>query len=434
MMTRTRERLFLIILVVTSLLTFFYQLGSLFSKMVSDEQSFLMEADFLKDYPYYPYLILPNGLGTTHTFLIYLMVLSLRVFGYTLFGLRFFPALFGFLGVFLMYRLVKNLTQSSQKALIAGFVLSVTSWYLSVSRVAVEVSEYIFFSLLCVFFLTLFISVKDERVSVLSKQISKSSLYLFLCGLSFGLLQNTYQSARFIIFFLVAFFILYWISNKTKVSDIFRHILFFSIGSLLTLAPLIYVYIMHRESFDSRSTELVFNQNLPLKTLVWSIKESVVRTLGMFHFVGYDVSCYNLPRKPMLDIFSGIFMVLGAVASLRAFSKNQKILFYSFFITSLLPSFLSYWPATPHGLRGAAVLIPTVIFVTLGIDWLGKVFREKKYYFVVTMIVIISFLNLKTYFWDLSQIQFDCFRFEVGDLKEFEDHFLESTKGVRFIR
>lgn len=434
MLTKFKNNYLILIPILIGLGTLFWGLGTHYQKLVSDEMTFLLNADFLKGYPYYPYLILPLGIGTTHTFLPYLIQFSLNLFGYTVFGLRFVPALYGFLGIIIFYLLLKNISLKNNLALIGAILLAACQWYLAVSRVAIEISEILFYSLITLYFLTCFLNTNTDRVKLKNLHIEKATLYMFLTGLSFGIVQHTYQSARVYLLFFGLFFPLYWFVKKVSLKKITFLVIIFGSGFLITISPLIYAYLNHPESFDSRRGELVFFQNLSLPDLFWSLRQSTIRTLGMFHVQGYSVSCYNVPNRAMLDPISGILMLLGLILSWKSFKKEINLVIYLFFFVSLLPSIISYWPATPHGLRAAGAIIPSILWVSLGLNRLGQAVKKFYWPFVFIIICLIGFLNLKTYFVDQSLLQKDCFRIDVNDFQKEKDRFLNQTGGVKFIR
>ena len=412
--------------------TLFYGLGTTYQKLISDEDTFLLLAEFVKGLPYYPYVIFPNNLGTTHSLLVYLIRLSLDVFGYSNFALRFVPAVYGLLGIVVFFYFLKNVFNSQRIAFLGACLLSVTHWYLAISRVAIEISEVLFFSLLNLLLLVLFIRSKGN-LKIGKFEISKSAVYIFLTGLSFGLVQHTYQSARIYVLFYVFFFPLYWLTNRLEIRKLVIQASFFTFGLVLAVAPLVYVYFDHPESFDSRRSELVFYQNLSPSELIWSLKESTLRTLGMFHLRGYDVSCYNVPGKPMLDWVTGVLFVIGIFLSFRYLDRHMKLVFYLFFVVALVPSIISYWPASPHGLRAAGVIIPTIGFSAIALD---KVTRLSGRYWVLMAALLfglIGFFNLKAYFVDQAALQTDCFRKDINNIAEVKRKFLEEN-GVGLIR
>ncbi len=434
MWEKLKENKLVLIPSLIGLVTLFYGLGSHYQKLVSDEMTFFLNADFLKGDPYYPYLILPEGIGTTHTLLPYLIGFSLEIFGYTIFGLRFVPALFGLLGIAVFFFLVKGMVNKHRSALLAATLLALTHWYIAISRVAIELSEILFFTILNLYCLSLFLNVDPSTATIGNFKIKKKYIFILLTGLTFGLVQHTYQSARVYLLFYILFFPIYWWVKKVRLKEMVVYSLLFALGFIITLSPLIFAYLQHPESFDSRKGELVFYQNLGPQDLLWSLKESTFRTLGMFHFRGSDVSCYNVPARPMLDPYSSFFLIIGFVLALKNFRREVNLVLLLFFAVALVPSIISYWPAAPHGLRASGVIIPTMVWVGLGLEKTSQLFKKYQWIFLIFALLIIGYLNLKTYFVDQASLQTDCFRIDVGDFQKYKDQFLEFTEGVKYIR
>lgn len=460
MLTKLKQGPVLIVIpLIIGSLTLFFGLGTLYRNLISDERSLLLAADLLKGHPYYPYLIWPN-VGTTHTFLIYLLQIPLNIMGYSVLALRLVPALFGLGGVIAFFILLRNIFGSFRIAVLGSTILSFTHWYLAMSRVTIELSEFLFFGIAQLIFLTLFcrantslfaVGIKPGKErpanwrgyptvllqdsSFVKTQGRRALVYIFLAGVSFGLMQHTYQSARFFVLFYLFFLPLYWLMNRVQPKEVIKQGGLFVFGVLLIIAPLIYVYLSHPESFDSRKVELVFSQNLKPQELFWSLKQSTLRTLGMFHFRGSDVRCYNIPRSPMLDPISGVLFVLGAVFSFKQLRKEFSLMLVLFFLVALLPSIFSYWPAAPHGLRAAGTIIPIVVWLSLGIERLATISKSSYSWIVVfAILAAVGFLNLKSYFVDLAALQDDCFQYNISTFDDYKREFLENTKGVKFVR
>jgi len=111
----------------------------------------------------------------------------------------------------------------------------------------------------------------------------------------------------------------------------------------------------------------------------------------------------------------------------------MKLVFYLFFVVALVPSIISYWPASPHGLRAAGVIIPTIGFSAIALD---KVTRLSGRYWVLMAALLfglIGFFNLKAYFVDQAALQTDCFRKDINNIAEVKRKFLEEN-GVGLIR
>lgn len=91
------------------------------------------------------------------------MALSILVFGDTSFAWRFFSALFGFGTIIMIYLITLNLFKNRKVAIIASFVASLDGLLLVMSRIAMNDSYFLFFSLLAIY---LFIKNKNLLMGV----------------------------------------------------------------------------------------------------------------------------------------------------------------------------------------------------------------------------------------------------------------------------
>ena len=136
----------------------------------------------------------------------------------------------------------------------------------------------------------------------------------------------------------------------------------------------------------------------------------------------------------MLDPISGLLFLVGLILSFRILDFRYSLVFISFFLFSLLPSILSYWPAAPQGLRAAGSIVPIVLYTTIGLEALAKLLRKYYIPIIVVVISVIAIVNLQIYFKYQPQLQDDCFKSKVENFEDFKKHFLQETGGVKFIR
>lgn len=112
---------------------------------------------------------------------IYLTIIPVKIFGLSVFSLRFISALAGTLAVPAIYLLSKNLLKSNPLALLASFLLSISTYHIFQSRPALEAN----------LSLTLIIA----GFAILTTATRKKIWY-FLGGLLLALSLHTYNSAR----------------------------------------------------------------------------------------------------------------------------------------------------------------------------------------------------------------------------------------------
>ena len=149
-----------------------------------------------KDYFGNPWPIHFQSFADTRTPLyIYSSVATVKVFGITAWGVRFPAAIFGILGVWAIYLLVKELFKDEKMAIIASGVLALSPWHIQYSRAGFEVTMLLTFLLLGLYFF--FKSLKEPKWLWLSVVFLVSCLWI-------------YSTAKLFIPLLLVFLFLVW--------------------------------------------------------------------------------------------------------------------------------------------------------------------------------------------------------------------------------
>ena len=116
-----------------------------------------------KDYSGNPWPIHFQSLAEWRTPLyIYSAVPTVAVFGISPLGVRLPAAIFGILGVWVLYLLIKEISQDERLALLSSAVLGFSPWHIQYSRAAFEVTLLLFLLLLGLYFF--FKSLKNPRL------------------------------------------------------------------------------------------------------------------------------------------------------------------------------------------------------------------------------------------------------------------------------
>ncbi|MEK7526382.1 MAG: glycosyltransferase family 39 protein [Patescibacteria group bacterium] len=124
---------------------------------------------------------------------LYSAVPSVAIFGISAYGVRLPAAIFGILGVWALYLLIKQLFKNEKLALVSAFVLAISPWHIQYSRAGFEVTQLLFFLLIGLYFF--FKSLKNGK-------------YLWLSAASFCLTPWVYSTAKLFTPFLLVFLFL----------------------------------------------------------------------------------------------------------------------------------------------------------------------------------------------------------------------------------
>jgi 4-amino-4-deoxy-L-arabinose transferase-like glycosyltransferase len=127
---------------------------------------------------------------------LYSAVPTVAAFGVSPLGVRLPAAIFGILGVWIMYLLVREITKNENLGLLSAFLLAISPWHIQYSRAGFEVTQLILFLLLGLFFFY--------------KSLSNGK-FLWLSLLFFALTPWIYSTAKLFTPLIMLFLlIMYW--------------------------------------------------------------------------------------------------------------------------------------------------------------------------------------------------------------------------------
>ncbi|KAF0226307.1 MAG: Uncharacterized protein FD167_4873, partial [bacterium] len=152
---------------------------------------------------------------------LYSAVPTVAMFGISPLGVRLPAAIFGILGVFLFYLLIKLITGNWKLATLAGLLLAISPWHLQYSRAGFEVTQMLTFYLAgLLFFLK---GLKEGRL------LPYSALFL-------GLTPWVYSTAKFFLPLTVLGLLIVWHKELFKVGK--KYLLWTLAVFILVVAPI----------------------------------------------------------------------------------------------------------------------------------------------------------------------------------------------------
>lgn len=295
-----------------------------------------------------------------------LISLSFKIFGISIWSLRFVPALIGIFTVIGLYLLAKELFNSTV-GLAASFFLTISFWHINFSRIA-------FRGILVPFCLTysfyfLFRGFRKEKI-----------VDLIAAGIFFGLGFHTYISFRFAVLLLPVFlggqFLIYRRDNSIKRFSILC-LWFLSIVFLIGL-PIGLYFARNPGDFLGRGSGVsIFSQENPGHAFL----ESLIKHLAIFNIRGDSNWRHNIAKAPALFGPTGFLFLVGFIYSIKeiteAIKKRDYLLItahgslMSWWLIMLLPGILTY-EGVPHHLRVIGIIPPLFIFPGLILDLARK--------------------------------------------------------------
>jgi len=288
---------------------------------------------------------------------IYLMAITVGLFGHTELGIRLAAVICGaFTVVFTYLWIIRAFNQRT--ALIAAALLAVNFWPLFLSRVGLRAAAVPMMAALAIWLL-----FRGLQRSQSGGQTGRSYAPFVIAGIALGLALYTYPAART----LPVIVALFWLLESISARRLNRPVLVTLITAAVVFAPLGYT-LATLPAADLRLQQLSAPVQAALHGDFGPVLRYTLDTLGMFTIGGDPIARYNLPGRPVFDPITGILFYAGLLLAL----KNRREPRYCFALLwlpiGLLPSMLS--DSAPSFLRASASLPVTFLFPALAVDWL----------------------------------------------------------------
>ncbi len=330
---------------------------------------------------------------------IYLIALSIKLWGATPFAVRLVPALAGVAAVLTTFLAAKILLQPAHEDEQMWRVTTETavlSYFYQLTPLFAALTLAILFPAIHFsrFGLRAMLFVPVETLAtacfwqgILRKQQSRipSWLWLSLAGFWLGFGVYVYAAARLFPLLFAAFILIWFWRDKTAVLAMWRSLSWMVVVAVITAVPLLLFFARYPYFFLFR-IGYVANKGAGVVAgkpwLTWLL--NVGRVVRGFFWQGETHLRHNLPGRPYLDWFQAIFFLMGFMGSLLAVLRKKTwtspyvlrlIFLFLWLVVMLLPSIMS--GDAPHfgRLTGAAPV--AAIFVGMGIAWLVFALRQR---------------------------------------------------------
>lgn len=316
-------------------------------------------------------------------------------------SIRMSIALLGVLTIpaaFLFYRVLFG----PKVALLGAAFLVVSFWHIQYSRIAFPVASLPLIETMA--FATLFLALQRDRLWI-----------YFLAGALLGLGFFSYLPYPFTVVG-VAVFVAVWAFRKAFSRYPMRDILFrvgvLAFGGLLTGGPLLLFLAANPENYESyaRLTLIPYIDDSIFDKIVL-LGTRAVQVVGRFFVAsGIDYSD-GLGTRPLLNVLTRFFFVIGLVVALRNFRRDLRYQFVLLILVfGMLPAIVT---STNWGENRRIIgALPMVyLLAAIGVSWTAATARPwlKRTYFVPATAVAVSVLflilaysNFTTYFRDYA--------------------------------
>lgn len=309
---------------------------------------------------------------------IYLMALSIWLFGVTPFAIRFVPAASGVLAVLLTYFAAQTVLAVRQKDSLSGsysdWLPLLASFFLAILLPAIHFSRFGIRAMLFVpiEMLTVTFFWHGYNLSQLTPSSRHRVTLSFLAaGFFLGLGIYTYAAARLFPLLFVGFILFWawcdWPGLRQNLLNVGGMV----IVSLLTALPLLLFFWRYPYFFVFRIA-YVANKGLgtvedqPL--LTWLL--NVGRVVRGLYWQGETHLRHNLPGRPYLDPIQAVLFTLGLLQTLRQKLNPRTVFLLLWLVIMLLPTILS--GDAPHfgRMTGAAGVV--AMLMAVGLVWLAE--------------------------------------------------------------
>lgn len=288
------------------------------------------------------------------TLFLYMLIVSFKAFGYTVFAMRFVPAVAGVAAVLAFYFLARSLL-GPVPALVASALLAVSRWAVTFSRISWEASLQPLFEILAVYF---FIRAVDTRGRA-------SYAFWALAGAALALGIYTYLAFRFVPF-VMAFFLAYL--GITRWRLLWSHrtgLLVYALSFLIVIAPLANFAYHNQDKFLERTRAVNVFKEVDERESYAPLRDNVRKVTQMMNVAGDHNGRHNLPYAPMVDELTGALLVLGLAGALVSWRSWRIGAVPVWLVIMVLPSVFTITIENPSAIRAIGAIPP--LFLLAGV-------------------------------------------------------------------
>jgi len=318
----------------------------------------------------------------------YLVALSITLFGKTIFAIRLPAALAGAALVPALF-LAGRRAIGTRGALLASGAAAVAPWLLHINRIG-------FRATLLPLLLTLW-------VWLLLRALADNRPRDWIgAGLLLGLSAYTYTSSRIVPLLLLLFvaYLLLW--HRPLIRQCWRGLTHMLLAAMLITTPLAIYYLRHPADWSERLEQIGACANMSPGICGLTIGKHLLATLGMIGYRGDPIGFFNLPEAPALPIIAGWLFYIGILIALTRLRQPAIALILLWWFVLILPGVLSQ--DSPHFLRTIGAAPPTMLLWALPFTLKHPIVLTRHALRINTIIAAIFFMTISSlsihdYFW-----------------------------------
>lgn len=333
---------------------------------------------------------------------VYLATIPVKIFGLSVFSVRFTSAAIGILSILLFIYFLYLLKKDWLFALTGGLVMSLMPWHFQFSRVAFEAISLVFFVILDMVFFTLYLH-------------KKNSIYYFLFVLSMIVSFFTYSTGRLIIPFSALIVIIIWRKEvfgfnfdswkEVLKKPTFRMNVLISVFGIVLLGfILVYDHLIDPTGILTRPHEvLIIDDNPSIPTVLERFAENYFAHLSpVFLFQHGDLN-YRHSSGVSSMLFTSFFfpLLFGLAYFIKRFKKSKLAAFtvIQFFLFPVASS-ITVIDEGAQATRTIHIVPFIALIITFGFWGILKLLSKQgdKYRYVIAGILFFAFFESLTFY------------------------------------
>lgn len=342
----------------------------------------------------------------------YIAAGSMAILGEGLFALRLVNVVFGLAAIAAFFIWVKQAFDQTT-ALLTAVLIAVSFWPLASSRESLRAGLLPFFMVLAVWFFWQIIFDNEGQLGVSESRPEQKRRQVWMVlgfALSILLTLHIYLAAR-VSWLLFPLFLVYLAFFQRS---IFRRswrpvVLGLVLAGLLSIP--MFVYLANNPESQTRLSMLGSTLEQIKAGNLNPLLQNMGEALLAFVWPGYgdQFLAYNIPGRPVLDMISAVFFLIGIAVSLWRWKKPAYAFILIWFITAIIPSLVT--GPTANTTRNLAALPVTYLFPALGLvfslQYLARRLNVCERRVIgagaVVLIILVGLISVRDYFFRWAQ-------------------------------
>lgn len=366
--TTVQEAIILLFLALLALVPRLYRINNIPAGLAGDELFNAIDALRLGPGSWQIYFEGNNGREALH---LYLIALSLRVFGQTVWAVRLPAVLLGTGSVLLAFGIGRS-EFNRRVGFVAGVLMAVSFWPVIQSRWGFRAVS-----------LTLMTALTIYLYGQALRKGGKKTLLWLAAGIAFGLTMYSYIPARLFPFVILFWFIWLALTQHELIRQKLWDILL-SLGiALIVFAPFGLYMIRNPEKVNQRIRGFRSVFDKVLDGQLEALFDPVSNTIRMFFISGDAAPRYFMVDQPVFDPLVGILLVAGLISTIWfALVKPQgqdKRAAYGLLLlwlgAMLVPGALAGFDS--FTLRASGAIVPLYLMVAIGLETIYSLLMRK---------------------------------------------------------